>query len=138
MSSPRRSRWPPAAPLQRQTSRAQRRRAGAVRSSSTPIQSWWRHCRPSPADQVVERWNECQPQSEPRSGFAVRTRTEAHSVAGIRSIVRQLDPQATVDNVATMTELVSNSIARPRLYAVVLGMFAAVAVLLAAIGIYGV
>jgi len=37
-----------------------------------------------------------------------------------------------------MNELVSNSIARPRLYAVVLGMFAAVAVLLAAIGIYGV
>jgi len=25
-------------------------------------------------------------------------------VAGIRSIVRQLDPQATVDNVATMNE----------------------------------
>ncbi len=83
-----------------------------------------------PAPRVVE--------SSPPLYYAVRTRTEAHSVAGIRSIVRQLDPQATVDNVATMNELVSNSIARPRLYAVVLGMFAAVAVLLAAIGIYGV
>src|SRR6185436_6296177 len=51
---------------------------------------------------------------------------------------RQLDPHATVDNIATMNELVSNSIARPRLYAVMLGMFATVAVLLAAIGIYGV
>jgi putative ABC transport system permease protein len=70
--------------------------------------------------------------------YAVRTGTGAGSVAGIRSIVRQLDPHATVDNVATMNELVSNSIARPRLYAVMLGMFATVAVLLAAIGIYGV
>jgi ABC-type antimicrobial peptide transport system permease subunit len=37
-----------------------------------------------------------------------------------------------------MAELVSSSIARPRLYASLLGIFAAVATLLAIIGIYGV
>jgi predicted permease len=83
-----------------------------------------------PAPRLVE--------SSPPLYYAVRTRTEANSVAGIRSIVRQLDPRATLDNVATMNELVSNSIARPRLYAVLLGMFAAVAVVLATVGVYGV
>jgi ABC-type antimicrobial peptide transport system permease subunit len=37
-----------------------------------------------------------------------------------------------------MAELVSSSIARPRLYASLLGIFAAVALLLAIVGIYGV
>jgi len=44
----------------------------------------------------------------------------------------------SVTLVATMEQLVSNSISRPRLYAVLLGMFAGVAVTLAAVGIYGV
>jgi putative ABC transport system permease protein len=43
-----------------------------------------------------------------------------------------------VDNVAPMDVLVGNAIARPKLYAVLLGIFAAVALLMAAIGIYGV
>ncbi len=59
-------------------------------------------------------------------------------VPSIRAIVQQLDGEAMIDNVATMEQLVSNSVSRPRLYAVLLGIFAAVAVTLAAIGIYGV
>ena len=43
-----------------------------------------------------------------------------------------------VDYVAPMDALVSNSVARPRLYAVLLGIFAAVALALATIGIYAV
>jgi predicted permease len=71
--------------------------------------------------------------------IAVRTMSEPLSVAaGIRGVVKQLEPQATFDNVATMEQLVSNSISRPRLYAVLLGVFAGIAVALAAIGIYGV
>ena len=60
------------------------------------------------------------------------------SAAEVRSIVRQIDPAATVDNVATMEQILSNAVSGPRLYAVLLGSFAAVAVALAAIGIYGV
>jgi putative ABC transport system permease protein len=77
-------------------------------------------------------------ESSPPMYYAVRTNAGAGSVESIRTVVRQLDPHATVDNMATLNELVSNSIARPRLYAVLLGIFATVAVLLAAIGIYGV
>jgi len=75
----------------------------------------------------------------PAPYFAMRTGDEPLAVAArIRSIVRELEPQATLDNIATMEQLVSNSIARPRLYAVLLGVFAGVAVALTAIGIYGV
>jgi hypothetical protein len=75
----------------------------------------------------------------PAPYFAVRTGDDPLAVAAsMRSIVRELEPQATLDNIATMEQLVSNSIARPRLYAVLLGVFAGVAVALTTIGIYGV
>jgi putative ABC transport system permease protein len=71
--------------------------------------------------------------------FAVRADTDPSTIAAaVRGIVRQLDPTATVDNVATMQQIVSNAMVRPRLYAVLLGIFAGVAMMLAAIGIYGV
>ena len=71
--------------------------------------------------------------------FAVRTDVDPGAIAAsVRSLVRQMDPLATVDNIATMDQIVSNAMSRPRLYAVLLGIFAGVAMLLAAIGIYGV
>jgi putative ABC transport system permease protein len=83
------------------------------------------------------------PGLQPWSGlgpyFAVRTeRAPLRLVSTIRGLVRQLDPGGTIDHIATMAELVSSSIARPRLYASLLGIFAAVALLLAIVGIYGV
>ena len=70
--------------------------------------------------------------------FAVRTDGAPDSVASnIRALVKQIDPQATVDNIATMEQLVSSSLSRRRLYAVLLAVFAGVAVALAAIGLYG-
>jgi putative ABC transport system permease protein len=75
-----------------------------------------------------------------RPYYAVRVEDGQHAatLADIRAIVRQLDPRAVVDNAATMEQLVSNSLSRRRMYTVVLGGFAAVAVALAAVGIYGV
>jgi len=71
--------------------------------------------------------------------FAVRTSGAPMAIsAEVRSIVRQIDPAATVDNIATMEQIVSNAVSGAWLYAVVLGAFASVAVALAAIGIYGV
>jgi putative ABC transport system permease protein len=55
----------------------------------------------------------------------------------IRTVVRQTDAGAVLDHVATMERIVSNSIARPRMYAVLVAIFSAVAVALAAIGLYG-
>jgi len=71
--------------------------------------------------------------------FVARTGGEPTAlVPTVRDIVRQLAPGTTVDLVAPMEQLVSNSISRPRLYAVLLGIFAAVATVLAAVGMYGV
>ena len=70
--------------------------------------------------------------------FALRTdRRPGVPAADVRRIARQLDPLAAVSPVATMEQLLSNTMSRRRLYAVLLGMFAAVAVALAVIGLYG-
>lgn len=55
----------------------------------------------------------------------------------LRRLVRELDPQATLDPVATMGQLLANTLSRPRLYAALLGTFGAVTASLAAIGLYG-
>jgi putative ABC transport system permease protein len=55
-----------------------------------------------------------------------------------RSVAHQLDSEALVEDVRPMAQLVSTSMARPRLNAVLLGLFAAVAATLASIGLYGV
>jgi putative ABC transport system permease protein len=71
--------------------------------------------------------------------YAVRTSAASSVViAHVHDIVREIEPRASVENVATMDQIVSNSLMRPRLYAVLLGIFAAVAVFLAAAGIFGV
>ena len=74
----------------------------------------------------------------PAMYYAVRTnRRPASQVATIRQIVRRLVPEAGLYNVATMDQIASNSIARRRLYAIVMGAFAAIAAILAAVGLYG-
>ena len=72
--------------------------------------------------------------------FAVRTDADPRRDRRIACAASfaQLDAAATVDNIATMDQIVSNAMSRPRLYAVLLGIFAGVAMALAAIGIYGV
>jgi putative ABC transport system permease protein len=70
--------------------------------------------------------------------YIVRTAADTGAVmSGIRAVARQLDPHATLTDVATMEQIVSNSITRPRMYAVLVGIFSLVAVSLAVIGLYG-
>jgi len=52
--------------------------------------------------------------------------------------VHELDSELALANIRTMDEWVANSAAQPRLNAFLLGAFSAVALLIAAIGIYGV
>ena len=56
----------------------------------------------------------------------------------VRQKVRELDAALPVSTVRTMDEWVSNNAAQPRLNAILLAVFAAVAMLIASIGIYGV
>jgi putative ABC transport system permease protein len=56
----------------------------------------------------------------------------------IRSEVRALDREMPVSDVRTMDEYVSDSVAAPRFNTILLGSFAALALLLAAVGIFGV
>jgi putative ABC transport system permease protein len=71
--------------------------------------------------------------------FALRTSRDAGAILPqIRSIVRQLEPRAALANIATMDQIVANSITQPRIYALLPGIFAGIAVALAGIGLYGV
>jgi predicted permease len=71
--------------------------------------------------------------------FGVRTRNNPEAlIPSIREVVRNVDQAASIDAIHTMDEMVGYSTARQRFYAVLLGVFAGVAGLLAAIGIYGV
>ncbi len=71
--------------------------------------------------------------------FALRTTTAPASfVTTVRREVAALDPQLAVASVATMEELLTTNLARPRFNALLLNWLSALALLLAAVGIYGV
>jgi predicted permease len=56
----------------------------------------------------------------------------------LRSIVRSMDPELALFNVRTMQAEAASLVAGPRFTATVLGLFAAVALVMAAVGVYGV
>jgi putative ABC transport system permease protein len=71
--------------------------------------------------------------------FAIRTTLDQAQALGlVRREVQALDPHQAVSRVASMDELMSTQLARPRFSAVLLNWLAAVAMLLAALGIFGV
>jgi predicted permease len=75
-----------------------------------------------------------------RGGFLViRTTGDPMSVAGaVRSQVRALDATLPVANIRTMNEVVDTALATPRLTGFLMATFAGIALMLAAVGIYGV
>ncbi|CAN5132696.1 ABC transporter permease [soil metagenome] len=71
--------------------------------------------------------------------LVARTTGDPLGLSGtLREQVRSLDPRLPVADITTMEQLVARSVALPRLYLSLFGVFAAVALLLASIGIYGV
>jgi putative ABC transport system permease protein len=60
------------------------------------------------------------------------------AVPFLRQAVLDIDPDIPLDNVMTMEARLSASVAAPRFYAILLGLFALLALVLAAVGLYGV
>jgi hypothetical protein len=75
----------------------------------------------------------------PGTVVAIRTTVEPDSVRkSAAAVVQSLDPDLPIADVLTMDQLVHQSLAGDRFQAVVFGGFAAAALVLAALGIYGV
>jgi len=71
--------------------------------------------------------------------FVVRSQVEPESlIPAVREAVRQVDKAQPVAEVKKMEQIVSEAAAQPRFNSLLLGIFASIALLLAAAGIYGV
>ena len=71
--------------------------------------------------------------------LAIRTTGETSNLVGsVRQIIREVDPDQPVSNVATMAEVLGTEAAQRRMGMIMLAGFAALALLLASLGIYGV
>ena len=69
----------------------------------------------------------------------LKTSTPPASLAdAVRTQVAAIDPNLPVSNIRTLDDIVSKSISQPRFYMTLLAIFAGVALVLAAIGIFGV
>jgi predicted permease len=74
-----------------------------------------------------------------QGNFVLRTRGDPSLLsAAIRSEMRNLDPTVPLRNLYPMEQLVSRSVAGQRFNLILLGLFAALGLLLTAVGIYGV
>ncbi|HET7023982.1 MAG TPA: FtsX-like permease family protein, partial [Gemmatimonadales bacterium] len=82
-------------------------------------------------DPVTQGW--------PLSSYLfVRTRGRpAEAILAVRSALRSADPNVPLDDVAPMTDRISASVADPRMLTWLVGGFAVVALVLAAIGTFG-
>jgi predicted permease len=80
-----------------------------------------------------------QQRPDPRMFLAVRTSSEAAGLSSaVVSQIHAVDPDVVVYGIRTMQERLHDSLARQRFSSTMLGVFALLALLLAAVGLYGV
>ena len=84
-------------------------------------------------------WAQLQSPVGGQLSIVLRTQGEPTKLAGsVREAVRSIDNELPVERVRTMEDVVSEALSSSRFQTVLLGIFAGVALLLAAIGVYGV
>jgi ABC-type antimicrobial peptide transport system permease subunit len=59
-------------------------------------------------------------------------------VGTLRALVREIDSSLAIDGIMTMDDRIMSSLARPRLYAVVLGTLALLSLVVTGVGLFGV
>ena len=75
----------------------------------------------------------------PNFTLVVRSSTPIERLGpAIRQVVREVDPDAPITSISAMRDIITRSVAQPRFYAVMLGGFAVLAVVLAMLGLYAV
>jgi putative ABC transport system permease protein len=77
----------------------------------------------------------------PVDGLVITLRTNGRphdAIADVRAVLRRLDPNMPMSDVATMEQIVADSVEPRRFSLMLLAAFAGAALLLAAVGIYGV
>jgi putative ABC transport system permease protein len=77
----------------------------------------------------------------PTHGMDIAVRTDVPSLTlanAVQLAVHELDPNVPIAKLSTMEQVVADSISQPRFYMLLLAAFAGVALLLAAVGIFGV
>jgi putative ABC transport system permease protein len=78
-------------------------------------------------------------QSDRGAAIELRTGTDAAAVAAaLRAEIARIDPALRIEDVTTQSRLVDDTIVSERLLALLSGFFAVVALVLAAVGLYGV
>ena len=71
--------------------------------------------------------------------LVLRTSGDPHAVVGaVRAAIRDIDPSLPLAQVRTMDEVLAGARSRPRFLTTLLGLFSGTALLLAAVGLYGV
>jgi putative ABC transport system permease protein len=71
--------------------------------------------------------------------LAIRTSGDTSNIVGaVRQIIREVDPDQPISNIATMSEVLGVEAEQRRMGMIMLAAFAGLALLLAALGIYGV
>jgi putative ABC transport system permease protein len=75
----------------------------------------------------------------PFMSLVIRTDGDPAAMASaVRREIRAIDPDQPISDLRTMTRVMSDTLARARFNTLLLGLFAAIATLLAAVGIFGV
>lgn len=87
----------------------------------------------------LRQWQGGMPLFPGGAYFAVRTEAGRDVLlADLRVAAREIEPAASLFHVASMDQLVGRAMSAPRLYAVLIALFALIGLVLAVVGLYGV